>query len=499
MKITAISCGLLVVLVCVTKSSVCNGQSLGLQSVEQLRDSPVAANLIRLIHHINSESSTSKEDLKLMFAKDLLDRIGHSALLDAFGEIRESDGQWEVFDVNRTQEFRFALKAKGTRHGEWLDIVLKVEVKAPHRIIAIEGIETTQVGAKSSKPMFAPKLVREHARKTPVVNKEKIDQLDKWLKQEERNNQFSGVVLLAKDYQTVFHKAYGLASRRYNVPVRLDTKFRLASVNKIFTAVAILQLIEQGKLSFDDKMVKFIDGFSDPRTSEITVRHLLSHSSGWQAYWEHPEYLKNRSKLRSVNDYMRFIKTIPLDFEPGQRMQYSNTGYNVLGAIIEKVSGNNYYDHIQKFVFEPAGMTSSVSHSVDEIAPNLATGYTNFDINHKRTGEGFSFENTLISSVKGTPAGGGCSTAHDLLKFVQAVDQNIIVNQSSEEFLRHDIGVRKKISPFIFHNGGGPGQNTWMQADVDNGYTVIVLCNLDPPIGSNVVKKMGEIFNLPIW
>ena len=144
-------------------------------------------------------------------------------------------------------------------------------------------------------------------------------------------------------------------------------------------------------------------------------------------------------------------------------------------------------------------MDSTRSFDIDHVAEGLATGYTNLDHKHQRSGKGYPFENTLLSSPKGTPAGGGCSTVGDLLKFVEAIAKQRLLNEDSVEFLRRDSGIRSQPSPYIFHNGGGPGQSAWMQADVENGYTLIMLCNLDSEAGEAAVAKIGEILNLPIW
>ena len=344
--------------------------------------------------------------------------------------------------------------------------------------------------------MLSPGNARETNVTEPTVNEQTIKQLKQWIQAQVDEGKFSGVVLVAKDFEPVFYETFGLASKRYNVRVSKETKFRLASVNKIFTATAILKLVEQKKLSLDDPVSKYIDGLADPRAENVTVRHLLTHSSGWGSYWGHPEFLNNREKLRSLDDYMAFIKDIKLDFDPGSKRQYSNSGYTILGAIIEKVTGQSYYDYVRNSIFKPAGMSSTDSFEIDHVAPNLATGYTNMDVNNQRSGTGYTYENIFTASVKGTSAGGGCSTSGDLLKFAEAVIKNKIVSKESEEFLRCDIGTKSEPGDFLFHNGGGPGQNTWVQSDVRTGYTIIVLCNLDPPCGSNVVRKISELFNL---
>ena len=144
-------------------------------------------------------------------------------------------------------------------------------------------------------------------------------------------------------------------------------------------------------------------------------------------------------------------------------------------------------------------MNETASLESDQISEGLATGYTNRDFEGNQHGTDFAFHNTLMSPPKGTAAGGGCSTAADLLRFVTAITQRKIVNQDSEEFLRSRIGASAKPSNYVFHNGGAPGQGVWMQSDVSNGYSIIVLSNYGYPAASTVVRKISKSFELPIF
>lgn len=485
-------------------ADLCFSQELGNQSLKDLQESPSGMRIIQLTDHVNQRNVNQRnadtvELLQDLFAPEFIERNGVERLQRLFEDIRDNDGQWEIYEAERVDRFKYQLKAKGTKHGEWLSITIRTQDKEPFRIQAIDGIEFTPIGSDIAEPMLAPQQPRKFQRRQPVVTKERLQEFDVWLDEQVKLNQFSGVVVLALDFEPVFEKALGMANKRYQVPNQIDTRFRLASVNKIFTATAVLQLVEQGKISLDDKLNDYLDGFSDPSVSKVTIRHLLSHSSGWGAYWEHPEFLRRQYELRSVNDYMKFIKLMPLDFEPGERTQYSNIGYEVLGALIEKTTGQSYYEYMEKNIFEPAGMNSTSSPAIDEVAEGLATGYTNLNSSGQRSGNGYPYENIFTCAPRGTPAGGGCSTAPDLLRFLEVVATEKILTRESIEFLRRDSGVRTQATPFIFHNGGAPGQSAWMQTDLDNGYSVIVLANMDPEAGMKVVQKMSELFDLPMW
>lgn len=474
-------------------------QQLGQQSLAQLQESPAGSNILHFLKAINNKTEFAETDVKELFATSLIDKHGTQGLLAVFDDIKQNDGQIELYEADRVATFEYELKAKGLKHQKWLDIGITLDEQPPYKVNGIKGIEITGLAPKTKTPIFSPTQVVKYEKPQPNVTKDKLDEMDKWLTELTVKNEFSGVVLIAKDFEPIFHKAYGYASKRYKVPNELDTKFRLASVNKIITATAALQLVEKGKLSLDDKLHQYVTGFKDKRTKDITIRHLLTHQSGWGAYWDNEHFLSNRRQLRTVEDYMKFIKDIPLDFAPGTKQQYSNTAYNVLGAVIEAASGMDYYEYVQQNIYQLAGMTNSGSLQLDHIAEGLATGYTNYDYKMEKSGKDYSFENTLFSAARGVPAGSGCSTTGDLLRFLKAVAQHEIVNQQSEEFLRSDIGKSAEPGDFIFHNGGGPGQNAWVQADVGSGYSIVVLSNYDPPTSSKVVNWMGKNLKLAVF
>lgn len=478
-------------------ASLVFGQRMGRQSLEQLEQSPAGANVLLFLQTINENQKFTAQEVQKLYSSGLIKKVGVQRLLDVFADIKTNDGQLELWEAQRTDRFSYHLKAKGTKHGDWLDIKLKMEQQRPYKIAALEGIELTRMGPKANEPMIP--LKETGPAKKATKGDFSLEDLDSWLNERTENGLFSGVVLIAKDFQPVFHQAYGWASKEYQAPNQLDTKFRLASINKIFTATAILQLIEQGEIKLEDKLHRYIDDFKDPKTADITIRHLLTHSSGWGAYWEHPEYLKNKFQLRSITDYMAFIKNIPLEFSPGKKRQYSNTGYVVLGAVIEKVSGMDYYEYMEKKVFQPAGMPHTSYPHMDEVISKMATNYTKYNYKGERTKEGYPYKSIYFNSSRGVPAGGGVSTTGDLLNFCKAVADNTIVSKESEAFLRSDIGAESSPTDFIFHNGGGQGQNTWMQHNVSSGYSVIVLSNYGPPSTSEVVRFIGKKLDIRIF
>ena len=321
-----------------------------------------------------------------------------------------------------------------------------------------------------------------------------IDELHHYLGRRTQNGTFSGVVLIAKDGIPTFHKAYGFASKRFNVPNKLDTKFNIGSINKMFTSVAILQLIEQRKLSLDDPIGKYLSGFPSDVSEKVTVKHLLQHRSGWGHYWEHEAYLATWKDLRTIDDYMEFIKDTPLDFEPGTSQQYSNTGFVVLGAIIGKVSGQSYFDYVREQIFDPNGMKDTDSYEMDNPVENLAIGYTNMSPYGPE--EGYQRENIFLHSVKGTSAGGGYSTAEDLLRFDNALRNDRLISTAYTDMLFNNFKESEKRGPRsgrLGFAGGAPGINGTLEMDFDSGYTVIVLSNYDPPVAMDLGAEIMEI------
>jgi CubicO group peptidase (beta-lactamase class C family) len=311
---------------------------------------------------------------------------------------------------------------------------------------------------------------------------------------------FSGVLLVAKDGKPVFKKAYGLASKAYNIPNRTDTKFNIASATKMFTAVAVAQLLEQGKLSLTDTVGKFLPDFPNKLVAEkVTVHHLLSHSSGLGDY-HGAMYICRKGILREPRDYFPLFADQPLSFAPGERMQYSNAGYVLLGAIIEKASGENYFDYVRGHIFTPVGMPDTDFYETDIDTPNLATGYTNFQ---DKGEDYFEFHlgprrnTSLYNGARGGSQGGAYSTAEDLLRFSLAVRANKLVSAKTLDLFTTKKYFFRKYSAgdinygygfeienaggkrVIGHGGGDLGISSALRWYPDSDYTMVVLSNYD--------------------
>ncbi len=314
-------------------------------------------------------------------------------------------------------------------------------------------------------------------------------------------DEFSGVVLVARDGKSIYSGAFGMASKSFEVPNRVDTQFNLASVGKMFTAVAVLQLVQEGKLSLEDPASKYVpeEWLAPEYGSKIKIKHLLTHTSGYGTYFENLNKQSDVVFFRDLGDYKKLIRSEVPSFEPGTKWNYSNTGMVLLGIIVEKVSGEEYFEYLNKHIFWPAGMTKTVALDKDSAIPGRSTGYAKVKV-----GDTTIFrENTVSRVLKGNPSGGIYSTADDLLRFDQALRSHKLLSAELTEtalsakpelnspgygygfFVSND----KELGRLAGHGGDGTGINCQFKMYLDKGYTVAVLANYGAP-SANAVEKM---------
>jgi len=308
------------------------------------------------------------------------------------------------------------------------------------------------------------------------------------LAQDAASDSFAGAVLIAHKGKPVFAQAYGLADREHKIPNTLETRFRIGSMNKMFTAVAILQLAQQGKLGLDDPLGKYLTDYPNRDVAtKVTIHHLLTHTGGTGDIFG-SEFDAHRLELRTLQDYVKLYGNRGPGFEPGSRVEYSNYGFILLGLVVEKVSGESYYDYVREHVYTPAGMTSTGSDPKESAVAGLSIGYTaNGEANGVRP-------NTGLLPYRGTSAGGGYSTVRDLLKFTNAIQQDRLLNAHYTELLtvgkvatEHGL-VASAFGDYSIngircfgHAGGSFGMNSDLEVCPVPGYVVIVLANMDPP------------------
>lgn len=303
-----------------------------------------------------------------------------------------------------------------------------------------------------------------------------------------RDDRFSGVLLVANPERVVLERSWGMARRDTGEAVTGATRFRLGSLNKVFTAVAVLQLVEAGRVDLDAPLGRYLAGYPNSQVATtVTIRHLLSHRGGTGDIFG-PEYQRERLGLRSLDDYLRLFGSRPPAFEPGSRFQYSNFGYILLGAVIERVTGRSYYDHVRSAVFEPAGMRDTESLPEDQLVATRSHGYTWRDGNWVSNADGLPW--------RGTSAGGGYSTARDLLAFARALQAGRLLSRPMLDaattvtsngygmgFIMRGEGRYRAWG----HSGGAPGMNAELRVLPDLGIVFVALSNLDPPAATRLM------------
>jgi D-alanyl-D-alanine carboxypeptidase len=306
--------------------------------------------------------------------------------------------------------------------------------------------------------------------------------------------QFSGAVLVTRNGSTLFEGAYGLANREQNEPNTLLTQFRVGSMNKMMTAVATLQLVQAGTLSLNTPFSTYVPNYPNAdMSSKVTPHHLLTHTGGTGDIFG-PQFMANRTELQTVDDYLQLYGTRALQFTPGAQHVYSNYGFMLLGAIIERVTGKSYYDQVAASVLAPANMTATGFLPEDELVPGRAVGYT------RQIEPGTLVSNAPTLPYRGTPAGGGYSTVGDFAHFAVALKEHRLLDathttqlitgkvlafpgvQYAYGFMDRVVGGRR----FVGHSGGAAGMSGDLAFEPNGGYVVVVLSNFDPPAATQM-------------
>ncbi len=302
---------------------------------------------------------------------------------------------------------------------------------------------------------------------------------DEYLNAVEKHGVLSGAALVARDGKILFSKAYGLANKELDVPNTPQTKFRIASNSKQFTAAAILLLQEHGKLNVQDPISKFIPDCPGA-WKEITIHHLLAHTSGIANITDFPEFRKLMPNPMTPEELVALFKTKPLDFQPGEKFNYSNSGYIMLGYIIEKASGESYENFLQKNIFAPLKMHNSGYDHATTILKHRASGYS------RRDGQ---WINTPYIDMS-IPIGGGSlySTVEDMFLWFEALFNDKLLSAKSRELMLtpnknsrgYGLAIGQQYSrQFIGHSGGINGFSCFIVRYPAEKLTVVVLRNTD--------------------
>ena len=453
-----------------------------------LPEGPMGARIKSLIKVMNSgnpervraflNEDCAKEFREMVPADDHISR--------ALGFLRDTGGIdfYSVRTYSPERPGATVIIVKDRILGSWWGLSFRF-AEAPKFLVSGLGINSARPPAGLVEP--------------PLTEKQAVDEIRALTAKVKQKDWYSGTVLVARGAGVLLTDFAGEASKAFHIPNTIDTKFNLGSMNKMFTSTAVARLVEAGKLSFDDPVGKWIDESWLPKdiTSQITVRHLITHTSGLGSYFNDVYDKSSRALFRKLDDYKPLIKDDKPAFPPGTRFLYSNTGMFLLGVIIEKVTGEDYFEHIRKAIYAPAGMTNSDSFEMDYPVENLAIGYS------PDWKSPYKWQNNLYKHViKGGPAGGGYSTVKDLHRFALTLLGDKLVSKKTRDLMWTDFkgagygyGFTVTQSPggkAVGHSGGFPGINSQLDIYVDSGYIVAAMCNYDNG-ASLLANQIGRI------
>lgn len=312
------------------------------------------------------------------------------------------------------------------------------------------------------------------------------------------SEQFSGAALVARDGKVVYSQARGFADRNKKIPNTLDTRYRMGSMNKMFTAVAILQLAQAGKVELDAPLGKYLRDYPNAETAKVTLHQLLTHTGGTGDIFG-PVFEAHRAELRDLSDYIAMNGQRAPAFPPGSRFEYSNYGFILLGRIVERVSGESYYDYVSEHIFAPSGMKDTGSLPENAHVPRLSVPYMGEPSDLQDASETLPY--------RGTSAGGGYSTVGDMLKFALALNAHRLLDAKHTELLttgkvdatrdtRYAYGFEDVRLPNglhrIGHSGGATGMNGILAIYPDVNCVLVVFTNRDPPAAMEVGRLLVE-------
>ena len=318
-----------------------------------------------------------------------------------------------------------------------------------------------------------------------LIAQNKVQKIDDLLKTYTNYQQFNGTVLVAEKGKVVYKKGHGMANMEWGIPNSPDTKFRIGSVTKQFTAALIMQLVEEGKVKLDGKITDYLPDYRKDTGGKVTIHQLLNHTSGIPSYTNTKFFREDSRDFYKVKDFVKKFSSGDLEFEPGSAFRYNNSGYFLLGAIVEKVDGKTYAESLKTRILDPLGMTNTGYDTHGTILKKRARGY-------QKTPEGFENAPYLDMSLP-YAAGSMYSTVEDLYKWDQALYQNKILSAKSKELMfkpgkqnygygffiaEQPIGKTDKKVKVIQHGGGINGFNCLFTRVVDQNHLIVVLDNV---------------------
>lgn len=475
---------LMILMICVYASG--SSQTRGPQTLAQLEESPAGGRTLKLLDLINSEMDLSKENTAL-FTENYLSKKTEKGVYETIKNLHSKNGNLVLYSAERLSMYKYEMLVKSV-HDKWFAIIIEIQQGPPFAIDEFE-FNKTEPDTPPSEPLYISNDKKETKPKKLIIDKNAINKIDLKLTEMTKSGTFAGVAGVYKDWETVFVNAYGQSNKEKDINFKPATRFNIASLNKLFTMVAILKLNQEGKLKFSDLMKRYLPYMTDSKADKVTILHLLKHESGYGMYWDDEYFLANMDHLLTIESYMNFLKDASIAFDPGSKKMYSNTGYVLLGAIIEEVTGQTYYDYIQEIIFSPLNMVNT-GYSIDFSDPNLAMGYT---MQHEDESISDVKPNIDLTPVMGNSAGGGYSTLEDLRIFIKAWYEGKLLNSEMTIFGLTAFERTTGEPSGMLLGGGGPGTNAIIDYDPKNKLLVITLSNYDPPSAQTASKNIRDI------
>ena len=344
-----------------------------------------------------------------------------------------------------------------------------------------------------------------------AIAQDKATKIDELMRLYHSYGQFNGAVLVAEGGRVIYRKGFGSANMEWNIPVEPDTKFRLGSITKQFTAMLILQMVEQGKIKLDGKLSDYLPDYRKDTGERITTHQLLNHTSGIPSYTSQPGFFADVSRNPySVPDFVKKYASRDLEFEPGAKFSYNNSGYFLLGAIIEQIAGKPYEQVLKENVLDPLGMKNTGYDHHDRIIPKRAAGY-------RKAPKGYENAPYLDMSIP-YAAGSMYSTVDDLFLWDQALYGDKLLSGTYKELMfkpnlenyaygwvvaKISLSQTKEVVSTLAHGGGINGFNTLLLRLVDRKHTIVLLDNTSQgrsqnSIGTAITNILyGQPYDLP--
>ena len=370
-------------------------------------------------------------------------------------------------------------------------------------LAATPGFPAIQQAPANAAPAATPTA----ATAAPSLDPAMIEKVDAYLQAQQKVNGFSGTVLLALNGDAKFKKGYGWANAEWEIPNAANTKFRVGSITKQFTSMAVMQLQEQGKLNVQDSICVYLAPC--PETwKPVTVHHLLTHTSGIPSYTGLPDFRKISILPKTPDEMIALFRDLPLEFEPGSGFKYNNSGYFLLGVIIEKVTGRKYEEVLRDQVFRPVGMSDTGYDRTNVILPRRAAGYA-------RSGQDVT-NAAYLDMGQPYSAGALYSTVEDLLKWDQALYTDRLLPAAAKAAMftpfKDDYAygwIVPKPSPATLgrrqtsHGGGINGFSAMLMRLIDDKMTIVVLANNEFSNAGRIARDLlaisvGEPYQVPV-